>query len=318
MKKERKHIIAVIMLGSLGIGFMPLASVGGVGLSAADIVKMGFARGSGSAILQKVQEMVGNYMRNYSYMVLACMILIAAVAVLTAVLPAEAAYLVSIAGQAVVNVFAGVLYFQVRSRIHDLKNTIDSVRDIAGGFLGIIGPYDLGRVGEVKVHALPVVLWIVMYLGALALAVRGLLAKEKKLAFTRPADILPESFRQGRNTYGGKSEGVEKPEKRQKPFYGAITGETGIYASKILFLEDRVPVYFCREGQQLTVLPRPSGEAAAEVYYVAEYREYCVKPYQRLTVFLESGQPLGAGREYYIPRGMRIYFEDRDQSFVLE
>ena len=83
-------------------------------------------------------------------------------------------------------------------------------------------------------------------------------------------------------------------------------------------MEDRVPVYCCKEDRQMVVVPGRTGDLAAEIYYVTAYGEYCVKPHRRMTVFLESGQPLGEGREYYLPRGMRIYLENRDNSFVLE
>ena len=58
-------------------------------------------------------------------------------------------------------------------------------------------------------------------------------------------------------------------------------------------------------------------EVEAEVYYVAEYQEYCVKPMRKLAVFLESGQPLGAGREYRLPRGMKICMVGKEEVFTL-
>jgi hypothetical protein len=55
----------------------------------------------------------------------------------------------------------------------------------------------------------------------------------------------------------------------------------------------------------------------AAVYYISEYQEYCVEVNEKLCVFLESGQPLGKGRDYYLPRGTKIYVKDAGNTFTL-
>ena len=56
--------------------------------------------------------------------------------------------------------------------------------------------------------------------------------------------------------------------------------------------------------------------AAAGIYYIREYGEYCAEPFEKRAVFLESGQPLGKGRQYYLPRGTKIYVGSRENSFT--
>lgn len=365
MKKGLRYIIALFMLGSMGIVFLPLASFGEVRLSVFNIVRLGFAEDGDLGILDGVMEMAKSYIRNYSYMVLAWLILILIAAALTALLPTGAAYIVSMIGQITVNVIAIIFYVQIRDRIMSVSDAFESAK----GFFDF-GDL-LGMEAEIKVHILPVLFWIGIYLVTLSLAVWGASMKEETAVKAGRRDILPENCQPGRNAYlarihelersgrrpdecadvrnpmqnpvqhaaigsnmyspaqsAAMGSNVQNPEQTaignngQNPvcrdFHGAITGEKGIYASKTFLMEDRVPVYCCKEGRQMVVMCRQTGELAAEVYYVAEYGEYCVKPYRRLAVFLESGQPLGEGREYFLPRGMRIYLESRDYTFVLE
>lgn len=303
MKKRLRYIIALFMLGSMGIVFLPLVSLGDLRLSVANVVRMGFTKDGDLGFLQEVMEMAKSYIRNYSYMILVWLILIFAAAVLTALLPTGAAYIVSIIGQIAVNVIAIIFYVQIKDRITSVENALESVK----GFFNFGGLPGVDGIGEIEVHILPVLFWIGIYLVTLSLAVWGALMKEE---MGNPIQNP------------GMPEAVE-PRTMEKEtvcldFHGAITGEKGIYAAKTFLMEDRVPVYCCKEDRQMVVVPGRTGDLAAEIYYVTAYGEYCVKPHRRMTVFLESGQPLGEGREYYLPRGMRIYLENRDNSFVLE
>ena len=44
MKKRLRYIIALFMLGSMGIVFLPLVSLGDLRLSVANVVRMGFTK----------------------------------------------------------------------------------------------------------------------------------------------------------------------------------------------------------------------------------------------------------------------------------
>lgn len=115
----------------------------------------------------------------------------------------------------------------------------------------------------------------------------------------------------------------EKQEKKEKEwrqeavshFQGALKGLDGIYQKKIYPLEERRPVYFVSDGTQTFVAEEKQEELLAELYYIGAYGEYCVTPAKRQVCFLESGQPLGAGRHYYLRRGTRICLEGL--SFLL-
>lgn len=107
-----------------------------------------------------------------------------------------------------------------------------------------------------------------------------------------------------------------KPEASSE-FTGAVSGESGLYAGRIYSLKDKKEVFFTMNEKNAVLSPYEEEGAAAGIYYIKEYGEYCAEPFEKNTVFLESGQPLGKGRQYYLRRGTKIYIGDRDNSFTL-
>lgn len=357
MKKVLKYIIAVIMLASVGIGSMTLASAGAVRLSVFNMIKMGTVEKGDGGILQGLMDTFLSYIEEYAYILLVFLGVIVIVAVLTAALPVKAAYIVSIAGQAAINVFACILYIQMRRFVSSIQGAVEGVK----GFFGLGALTDIGRI---EMHYLPVILWIVLYFLTLVMAVIGLVMKEEQSGQKRTEDILPENIGRGGSVYLNRIQELEENRKRaedsrvagspypagnreitwqrnapprmpapkreaapyvpadrqtRQEFGGALLGESGRFASMAYPMRERVPVYFYREERGVVVVPEQEygREMMASVYYVDEYQEYCVEPAQKRMIFLESGQPLGAGREYYLPRGMRIYLINREQMFTL-
>ncbi|MCD8324434.1 MAG: hypothetical protein LUC32_05735 [Clostridiales bacterium] len=103
----------------------------------------------------------------------------------------------------------------------------------------------------------------------------------------------------------------------QGEFGGAIKGTDEIYLGKVYPLQDKEQVYFVHENEMLYISKVETVGVLASLYYISEYGEYCIMPKDRVCVFLESGQPLGMGRKYYLPRGTRIFLKDRKNMFVL-
>ncbi|MCF2682736.1 hypothetical protein [Faecalicatena contorta] len=354
MKKILKYVIAVVMFLTVGIGFMPILSLGVVELSVADIIKIGFGGRSDGSIVEEVQTLLREYVSDYSYYLLILMLGILFAAAMTAALSNKNAYLASLICQVVINLFAGIMFFQMTDKIRSIRDVID--------FFGM-GDY-------IYVISTPAIVWVVVYVIILFLTSYGILLKEEDTAQV-PGDIIEESFHHVRNPrentpqqkskeqmYLDRIQELEaqksrKPkrqvmidkvpenhmreedtvadtarlvmpgkvpkaaEKTNQDFQGAIVGKSGIYHSKAYMMKDRIPVYFCGHKQPFVTTRSTGGEGLAKVYYVAEYQEYCVIPMGMKKVFLESGQPLGATREYYLPRGTEIYLEDNRFRFLL-
>ena len=92
---------------------------------------------------------------------------------------------------------------------------------------------------------------------------------------------------------------VEEP----KEFAGMIKNTN----QQVLVLDDKIEVYAVNNGD---IERYEEGNILAKIYYISEYQEYCVEPLEMRTVLLKSGQPLGANRLYYLPRGTEISIKD--------
>lgn len=217
------------------------------------------------------------------------------------------------------------------------------VKGLIGSAMENLGISGLQELGEIEIRMLPIFAWVALYIVILLLTVLGLCLGKAQIVPAGQRDDRTENVPSGemaRRESGRESEAPKAAVAQQgyqavpaatgsladsdfdSDFGGGIIGENGIYASKVYLMKDREPVYFCQEDRMLLLRKDvPEGPAAetslAEICYVAEYREYRVKPMRRQAVFLKSGQPLGAGREYYLPRGMKVYIEDRNQTFTL-
>ena len=85
---------------------------------------------------------------------------------------------------------------------------------------------------------------------------------------------------------------------------------------KVLILKDRKEVHIV-DGDRIDICRNKQGTILGYIYYVSQYEEYCIQPLQTMTIFLESGQPLGKNRFYYLPRGTEIYIKDQLNKYKL-
>lgn len=134
-----------------------------------------------------------------------------------------------------------------------------------------------------------------------------------------PPVTPPPIVKPGRNFDEKKKvfKSENKPDSSGKDFFGAILGESGIYDKKAYPLKDTWEVYFDWSGGKAIINENKNESCLAGIYFVPEYQEYCVQPLKTKSFFLESGQPLGVGRHYYIPRGTKIYIKEAGQLFRL-
>ncbi len=103
-----------------------------------------------------------------------------------------------------------------------------------------------------------------------------------------------------------------------QPFTGALVGSRTWHNGEAIALEERIPVYcaITANGEPDLFDEKPDAPLAA-VYYCSQTQDYAVVPYARMSVFLESGQPLGADRTYYLPRQSALYFKERTYTLIL-
>ncbi|HJD45541.1 MAG TPA: hypothetical protein H9909_01735 [Candidatus Mediterraneibacter norfolkensis] len=338
MKNGLRYLIAVLLAGSLGIWFIPLLDSNILELSVMDVMKVGLGFYSGLEELQIMFAGIQTQLRPYAWGIAGAALFVLIEAFFTSVLGKRKSYVVSLAGSILNGIVGGVVFFLVWKSLEEMKQST---------LLALVGD-------AISLSFIPLIAWEGVCLLILILSVIGLLLwassksdkqediyieqitrleQEKK---PEPEERFGRETRQDtdhrevprhicRETAEQQSTGqpaVQKAAQRKrpavsKPFTGALLGANGMYAGKAYPLEDRTEVFFRSEDGKIIITPYESRDNLGGIYYVDEYQEYCVEPSEIRTVFLESGQPLGKGRQYYLPRGTKIYLKEKENQFIL-
>lgn len=334
MKNGLRFLIAVLLAGSLGIWFIPLLDSSILELSVMDVMKVGLGFYSGPEELQMMFSGIQTQLRPYAWGIAGAALFVLIEAFLTSVLGKRKSYVVSLASSILNGIVGGVVFFLVWRSLEEMKQST---------LLALVGD-------AISLSFIPLIAWEGVCLLILILSVIGLLLwassksdkqediyieqitrleQEKK---TEPEEMFGRETRQDTDlrevprhihheTAEQQSTGQPAAQRKQpavsKPFTGALLGANGMYAGKAYPLEDRTEVFFRSEDGKIIITPYESRDNLGGIYYVDEYQEYCVEPAEIRTVFLESGQPLGKGRQYYLPRGTKIYLREKENQFTL-
>ncbi len=328
MEKRGKILAVVLFAVSFCLNFVDVFRISTLSLSLTDLMGLGFSGGEETGLGGQMESILREYIRPYSLMIAGFLAAILVFALLTAVLKGEHALRLAAAGAVILAVCLGGLTGTLYSRVSEIRDGL--------AFFGLADMVEL-RTGRL-------ILWMAVYVLILVCSMLGLRSAEKKRDISFTDDILPESFQRRGNPWENHQDLTEVPgredyleriqeleakrqQKEQNPgpsvspaaadFEGAIVGQGGIFKEKAFPMKDRVPVYFCQEEGQIFLSARPGAEVLTEGYYVRQYQEYCVTPAEKGTCFLASGQPLGPGRHYYLPRGTRLYIREKETAFEL-
>ena len=322
MKNKIKYIISPIMILSLAFVFMPIINIGNWKVSMKNLAQITFAKIDEPYILQQIQSYMQEYVKPYVYLGMILVVLTIFVAVMVLVFKSNVSYIIGMIGEVAMMAIMIMLYVAVNSGIDTIKT--------------MVSYFGMGNV--VKVNYLPAIFWTVMQIASIILCIVGIVVKDttaerrrvrtisRRTVMTsgevRPGTGWEQGGRQqtdyiNRDSWGAREEqnNIAEEQKYQmndrQEFYGAIIGCQGEYIGKALELTEKEPVFVEDVAGVIGwTRQRPEeGQCVAVVYYVPEYGEYCVTPSQRMTVFLSSGQPLGAGRNYYLPRTTEIYIQ---------
>lgn len=335
MKRNLRYAASGLFVAALLVLlFAPLIDVSVVELSLTDVLKLGSGIGD-SGVWGSFGNVLEEYMKPYFFLVLFLILLLLAGALSCALLRWRSAYLAAVVGVAAVNIVAAISVWTLYSKIKDLRQGLSF----------------FGMEGVIRIHKGPIVLWMILCLAILAIGIWGLLQAAQMPGETKGTEILPESFGNRKNPWEDRQDltaqvnQMEKAGQNHKareshragqnlaspdsissnpvsqnpaiPFHGALKGLGGIYRGKIYPMEEKLPVYFVWDGHQAVVSEEKEEGFLAEVYYVSEYGEYCLTPQEGKACFLESGQPLGAGRHYYLRRGTQICVKEKSPVFEL-
>ena len=301
MKKGIKAILALCFLSVFGMFFMPLIEVSDAELSVFNILKISVQSGASDSveIINDLQTVIGTSMMQFiiMYGILVALVLIAVV--LVTMLKGKTAYFSSIGMSLGINVYTSVTTLLLISKLKALMKS-----KLFYG-TGITTP----------IVILTIAIWEMITILIILLSVLGLMfeknsepeLKREELPIPAPipnikSEPIPfqETAPYQEQIYIPEEEPVvEEP----KEFAGMIKNTN----QQVLVLDDKVEVYAVNNGD---IERYEEGNILAKIYYISEYQEYCVEPLEMRTVLLKSGQPLGANRLYYLPRGTEISIKD--------
>ncbi|MEE1086119.1 MAG: hypothetical protein U0L05_02955 [Schaedlerella sp.] len=330
MKKYFKFINALLYLSSFACIFMSMVKVAAWKLSGASLVKMGFVgtdRGNG---LQYVMAYAEDFTMSIILLVLAIGFLSIVGMILSLLLKPSVVYVFTILLSVINTICVTIIYTGFNKNINDINRAMD--------FFGVSG--------VAEVYHFTFIFWILLHVAVVILSVAGVVAGNKKEVPVK-GQIYTEQFNNRKNSLQQnhkdlmrgavpvqspvkptgavsvqqpmKSKTVHPVQNQEKhvEFGGAIVGKTGMYSGKAYPLKERYKVFFADDSTGVNISKYEESYALAGVYYINKYQEYCVDVKQSRAVYLASGQPLGVGREYYLPRGTEIYIKDKRYLFVL-
>lgn len=323
MKKVLKYIIAVLLVGSFAAWFFPVISAG-VEMNLLKLLKVSFGYYTAQ---DEIEVLVyGSCFRSfsaYSWWIAAFGGITLLEIFLTTFFRRKLPYIISFIGS-VVNCIAVIALLWAADRgLSQLEIYIEETGNTLTGTLQME----------------PFIIWFGVFALVIILSLLGIWLwgrADRKAAdeeyedeSAASADIYPEEFGYDPVYPAGEEEisvsqdvlsgggflnqyGGDTPEKREyQEFHGAVLGENGRFRGKAYPLKYEEESFFVSDGADISISDREADTAIASVYYAEEYAEYCIRPMRRMSVFLESGQPLGRDRIYYLPRGMKIHVWNR-------
>lgn len=296
MKKGLRFIIALLTLGSLGICFLPVLTLMGIEISIADVFMTGinyYDRNSLKGIMCAAAQ---PYVEPYTWIIAAAAGIILLEAILAAALRKKAAYGMGII-ISLVNIGAFAAMYVI------LYNKFDEIEKL----------FSLTRMnGVISISYVSLYAWIAVYALIFLLSVIGLILwREPKKADRE--ELYLEQIRRA------EAERAREPKTDDAvgSFTGALVRAGGRYAGKTCPLADRKKFFVSLKEGEAEITSYQENGAAAGISYIEERGEYCMEPFESNMVFLESGQPLGKGRQYHLPRGTKLYISTKRNTFTL-
>lgn len=296
MKENLKNIEALLLIGTLALIFMPLIDLKIIEISTLDILKLVFGSRQG-----------GDEISLFGLGIVAIIVVICLGALFTAMSEGRRAHTAAIWSSVINNVLVFGICLIFKGKVNELGIEIPFID---------IGDY-------VKFSSSTVILWILIHIAVIGLACYAL-NLEKAEAEAKARELVREplflnEMPQQREPQRTEAAPVTRSQQTfaNLKFYGAVAGESGMFQNMAYPLQERQELFFqWKEGQVTTELYK-SQESLVGVYFIPQYQEYCVEVFARVSVFLESGQPLGKDRRYYLPRGTRIYIKEEQCMFKL-
>ena len=319
MNKYLKYVLAICFIGMLGIAFLPIVEISIYRLSVFDILKMTLNGSQSVEFLKELQKVMYQYMFKYLILFAIAVALILVATVLCIIQKEEHVYKRSIIYALIINFYSSCVVFVCYKSIETLDFSTDFFQTSP----------------DISPCLITIFIWEMVTLLIILISIAGIEFKKTEnveieddisdlfqddTQFFENQDIIEEdaslelNIKDERKHYSELEEGQQYMEDNYQSdvFEGMILNTN----KKVLILKDRKEVHIVY-GDRIDICRNKQGIILGNIYYVAQYEEYCIQPLQTMTIFLESGQPLGKNRFYYLPRGTEIYIKDQLNKYKL-
>lgn len=319
MSKYLKYILAICFVGMLGVAFLSIIEVSIYRLSIFDILKMTLNGNQNIEFLKELQKVMYQYMFKYLILFAIAVALILVATVLCIIQKEEHVYKMSIIYALVINFYSSCVVFACYRSIKTLDFSTDFFQTSP----------------NISPCLITIFIWEMVTLLIILISIAGIEIKKTEnvkiedeisdlfqddTQFFENQDIIEEdtslelNIKDERKHYSELEEGQQYMEDNYQSdvFEGMILNTN----EKVLILKDRKEEHIV-DGDRIDICRNKQGIILGNIYYVSQYEEYCIQPLQTMTIFLESGQPLGKNRFYYLPRGTEIYIKDQLNKYKL-
>lgn len=353
MKEKLKYLIAFFLAGSILIGFIPVFNTSIINLSVMDILKTGLGFYNGTAEIELIYGTIRTYLEPYAWGIVGVFAVILIEAFLTAILSRKKAYIISLLSCIINCTAIVVLVVIIRIELNEVQSALILLEaaDIIQFrilplfiwgiiyfmvlILSIVGIYMWENADKKAVNSEEIYLdqirmlekenHIPMNTGERNAASDRLLSQRVENAIPPVCSLQQTDAPEMDYCPEQKEEKGETDISKKlifngtigRDFTGAIVGESGIYKGKVYCLIDTKEIFFCIADDKIVLSPYEEENNLAGIFFVSAYNEYCIEPNERRFVFLKSGQPLGKGRRYFLPRGTEVYLKDKNNQFTL-
>ena len=319
MSKYLKYILAICFAGMLGVAFLPIIEVSIYRLSVFDILKMTLNGSQSVEFLKELQKVMYQYMFKYLILFAIAVALILVATVLCIIQKDEHVYKRSIIYVLAINFYSSCVMFACYRSIKTLDFSTDFFQTSP----------------DISPCLITIFIWEMVTLLIILISIVGIEIKKTEnveiedeisdlfqddTQFFENQDVIEEdaslelNIKDERKHYSELEEGQQYMENNYQSdvFEGMILNKN----QKVLILKDRKEVYITNDNE-INICRNQQGLVLGNIYYVSQYEEYCIQPLQTMTIFLESGQPLGKNRFYYLSRGTEIYIKDQLNKYKL-
>lgn len=344
VKGKLKYISGICIFLSLEIVICPIVTFGKFNLSVIDIIRILLNQYELQGVQVKSSDIIREYMQNFIFSVLFWVLFTLLIVLLITLIQSRMAYIAGVTGQIVEIAFAVALYIILQQKLEGLKQ----VTLFAVGETTEMKSTPVFVWGGLQALALIINIAGIIVTYSHKKEEKKILDVDELFPQDRPFEqnmYQKQEFNQKKKTERKRIEFEAQVQKRPvekrtlvtdiresnsieygndtDSFEGVILGLEKIYKGKIFKLNALEVISICGTDGQVRITREEVEDKEikyAEIYYIPQYREYCVIPQKRKCIILESGQPLGANRQYYIPRGekIKVQYGKQEEKMLFE